>query len=109
MKKVIIFISGLFIVSLMLFLFSPRPSEEVYYEWLEDEYNINRTMGKHGFYDYTKDDINISFSDSSAKLGAKEENFKYENGEILTIRSFGIFGKFFEIEKDSLFWKLLYK
>ncbi|MGO1469434.1 MAG: hypothetical protein ACTHW2_05370 [Tissierella sp.] len=109
MKKVIIFISGLFIVSLILVLFSPTPSEDYYYKWLEDEYNIKRTMDKDGFYDYTKDDINISFSNSSAKLGAKEENFKYENGETLTIRSYGIFGKFFEIDEDSVFWKLLYQ
>ena len=51
-KGKVIFIGCLLIVLLTLFLYSL--SEELYYEWLEDEYNIERITGYNG-YTYTKD------------------------------------------------------
>lgn len=104
-RKKVAFIINLFIILTTIFLYSP--SEDDYYEWLEDEYDIERIFGNNGFFKYTKDGTKILFVSYHKWLNAREQNFKYEDGKTFTIRSVNVYKTFFAMKEENLFWKLL--
>lgn len=124
-KRTKIILGSLFIILVILNL--TVPSEDDYYEWLEDEYNIKKS---DKLYYYTKEDIELF--DRSTHLRSfgifetRKQNFEYKDDEKLlgggssviafrelnsdegmTIRTLEIGKMIIPMKKDSILWKIL--
>lgn len=115
-KKLIIFISCLFIILFIFFL--TIPSEDDYYNWLKEEFNIKKVYSSDNFFNYTKDGVELfNRSCSDTRYGifkTVEQKFEYINpgdlsGESFTVRSLGIGGEFFLIKRKNIIWKLFFQ
>lgn len=100
-KRTKIILGGLFIILVMLNL--TVPSEDDYYEWLEDEHNIKRGIGSHGHYEHTKDGVKLFNRGRSRTMYGIftiiEEDFDYKVDGTLTVRTLGVTKSFFTMEK----------
>ena len=126
MKKRTKIILG-FLLIILVTLNLTIPSDDDYYEWLEDEYSIQES--EESYYHNLDDTQVFDLSTNKRSYGifaARQQNFKYlDNGKVktdgfsstvfeevdpdegLTIRALEIGSKIFPIEKDNVFWKIL--
>ena len=91
-------------------MITTTPSQEKFDKWILQEYEINCDV-KNDFMNICyKDDMHIQFQSShfrNAGLYASyEKTYRYDNGEKVTFRTFGVLGALFKI-KEGFLWELL--
>lgn len=108
------FVLFLFITFILIIT---NPNDEDVYNWLSNDYNIeSKDYSKdiknpdyrHGLFEKngTKiQDISSHLRDFGVFMSVEKE-FKYENGEVFTIRGLGILSKLFPMN-DNILWKWL--
>lgn len=116
-----------FLLILLVILNLTIPSDDDYYEWLEDEYSIQES---EELYHYNLDGTQIFDLSTNKTLygifAVRQQNFKYvDNGKVktdgfsstafkevdpdegLTIRTLEIGSKIFPMKKDNVLWEIL--
>ncbi|WP_347860882.1 hypothetical protein U0355_09220 [Salimicrobium sp. PL1-032A] len=99
--------AGIVMVLLILGMVVTRPSDESFDEWVSKQHHI--TCGGEGIC--RKGEREIMFSSSGFKnallFSSKEQEFKDPEGDLITIRTLGLFGKFIDMD-DGRLWHVLH-
>ena len=125
-KRTKIILGGIFIILVILNL--TIPSEDDYYTWLEEEYNIKKSEKP---YYYTKDDVELFDRSTHQRLfgifTTRKQKFEYKDDEKLlgingssiiafrefdsdegfTIRTLEIGKMILPMERENILWKIL--
>jgi hypothetical protein len=105
-----IFVAGIitifFLIAIMVFT---TPSKDEFDKWILKEYGI--VCENNGWYEECTKDNQLIWSSSShfrnvGIFASYEKDIKFQNGEQLTLRTFGIFGNLFMM-KDGKVWGIL--
>ncbi|MCA1062762.1 hypothetical protein QTG56_16115 [Rossellomorea sp. AcN35-11] len=106
-KKKVLLIGIIMFIILLTIMIITTPSKKDFEQWILED---NEIVCKKDGWDVKciKDDREIKFRSSHYKnvalFSSLEANYEYGNGEHITYRTLGIFGKVFT-HKDGVFWK----
>jgi hypothetical protein len=106
-KKKVLFLGFILIILLIIIMVITTPTKKEFEQWILNENEI--VCHKDGWnVKCMKGNQKIRFSSSHYKnvavFASYEIDYQYENGEQITFRTFGLFGKIISM-KDGMLWE----
>ncbi|MGR3764607.1 hypothetical protein [Rossellomorea sp. NS-SX7] len=107
MKKAIFQILCISLLFLAYYMTTHRPSEEQFYTWLEEEYQIDCkekiscTKKENGNSVYTLIETGSNVKSEYLLFNTVGKIFEDQNGDRTTIKAIGVFGSYYTIINDE--------